>query len=603
MAAFCLLMTIGLAVFLMMYRTPAIGQLTFTEQICGMEIKPFYDEVDDIYYLFLPAYVSKEQVEIAMPEDASIHFSANGQDYGSSLAHLPLQEPVELSISAPHCPSEKCTIELLQSKNIPTLFIETGEGGIEFIRLNKANKTQAAVMAVNADGDIDYSGMCSFAGRGNTTFGKDKMPYNLKFSQGVSLIVNADSTDRWCLLANYGDDSQLRNALCYYVADSINIPYTSGTDYVSLYINGVYNGLYMLGTKYKYQADAGNKVTAVFERTRFDRPYDKITDYGFHLRIRYGNTEETYKTLNKFESVLFNGGTYQQLEQYADMNAMARKFFVDAVCANYDLKLSQYYMVRDDGKIAPICAWDYDNSFGLCPQYPDFAYNQIPISYPWYNKFFEYKEFRHALLTLMQEYQSFLRYTFLGHLDSLSTTLESDWNANAIRWKGYASMWKDQKMPKCKDCDFSTIHGHQLYIADYMSKRLDFLQEYWSAPEKYCRLMFDNESIRQLGNTITLLYHKGDTLTEDMLPDGLLTMPDEGFVGWYTWDGTSVTDVGVVTQDMSFDERITPKSHTTALWEKALHKAWLLILIAVFGCLVLWLFIKAVIIPIKEARK
>ncbi len=598
-----LLMAVALVVFLFSNHVPSISQLTFTERVQGMDIKPFHDEVDNVYYLFLPAYVNKEKVDVTMPEDVSIHFSANGQDYGSSLARLPLQEPVELSISAPHHQSEKYTIELLQSKNLPTLFIETGEGGAENVLLNKNNKTQAAVVEVRTDGKVDYKGMGKLYGRGNSTWNQVKRPYNLKFNQLVSLNAGADSAKNWCLLANYGDDSQIRNIICNYMAREFGVPYTSKMVFVSLYMNGEYQGLYNIATKQGYMADADSKLEAVFEKSDVSRRYDKVSDKNFYIRTRYGNAETVVNSVNAFERILYSDTvSYQQLGQYMDLHLLACKCFIDFVCANLDVFLSQYYMLDDKERIYPICAWDYDLSYGVTWYYPDFGYNQIMSGQPWYNSLFEHNEFREELSNLLTQYSNLLYEDVLAYEDNICQSIESDWLLNSRRWKNFPPFADGYAHLKSKDYDLNTLQGHKAYIDSFRIKRLQFLDGYWKTPELYHKLNFTKARDDGKKLSITLGCLQGDTLTEDKLPDGLLAMPDDGFVGWFTKDGTSVTDVGVITEDMSFEERLTPKPRTTALMEKVLHKAWLLILIAVFGCLSLWLFVKAVLIPIKEAR-
>ncbi|MCD8302607.1 MAG: hypothetical protein LUC44_06265, partial [Prevotellaceae bacterium] len=64
-----------------------------------MELKLFHDEKENIYYLFLPAYVDKGQVEIIKPDGFEVDFSKNGIHYGERLAALPLREPVTMTVS------------------------------------------------------------------------------------------------------------------------------------------------------------------------------------------------------------------------------------------------------------------------------------------------------------------------------------------------------------------------------------------------------------------------------------------------------------------------------------------------------------------------
>ncbi len=600
LAVLSVLLVVVLLVLLRVEPKSVINRLRFTEGVCGIELKLFHDEKENIYYLFLPAYVDKGQVEISKPDGFEVDFSKDGMQYGERLAALPLRESVTMTVSRPHGTKENFTLRIMQGKNIPTIYVETGEGGVESVRLAKGKKTQAAVVVVDADGTIEFTGMSSLTGRGNSTFKAAKPPLNLNFQQAVSLTQSVDSAMQWCLLANYGDDSQIRNAICYHIAHVVGIPYTSHLQFVTLYINGEYYGLYNLATKQNYVADLGTKLTAVFERTRIDRPYNKISRAGFYFRTRYGDTDVICNVIDTFETVLYNDTTtYEQLEQYADMQSIVQKYFMDAFCGNYDVKLSQYYTLNDKGKISSINAWDYDHSFGLCPQYPDYAPNQISISFPWYNALIERTAFRDKLLDILRRDSAMLQREVIHCSDSVCLLIEDDWQSNSIRWKNFATLWNNQKPLRYKGTDINSLQRHKDYIQTYMKNRILFLDDYWNNPEQFVKLEFDDESTKTLQNTITLLYRRGDTLTERMFPDGMFSLPDAGFKGWYTKDGVSVTDVGIVTQDMAFEEKCEISNNRVS---SVLHKlSSMRLLLMAFSLLMLVLFIKTVIIPIKEA--
>ncbi|MCD8301841.1 MAG: hypothetical protein LUC44_02340, partial [Prevotellaceae bacterium] len=93
---------------------------------------------------------------------------------------------------------------------------------------------------------------------------------------------------------------------------------------------------------------------------------------------------------------------------------------------------------------------------------------------------------------------------------------------------------------------------------------------------------------------------KGKILSKEMLPAGMLTMPDNGFAGWYTEEGTSLADLNVVDHDMEFHEKIIAKSIISWFWGRRTLMS-VLPLLVVFTLLMLLLFIKTIIIPIKEA--
>ncbi len=489
----------------------------------------------------------------------------------------------------------------MQSRNIPTLFVETGYGGAEHVRLDKGNKTRAAVTAVNPGGEVVYRGNATLTGRGNTTWIYDKRPYDLKFRRPAAIITPGDSATTWCLLANYSDDSQMRNASCYHIAREAGVPYTSRVYFASLYINGDYQGLYNLADKQSYMTGDGWD-RAVFEKSSEHRTHDAVSDHGFHIRTRHGDAEAVAQSVNAFERTLYSDTThYRQLSQYADLHSLARKCFVDMVCASLDIDLSQYYMLDEAGRIVPICAWDYDLSLGNTWYYPDFCHNQIQTAHPWYNALCGYGEFRGELAELLWRHSHLLREGIRAYEDSLCTEIESDWQANAIRWQGHTSFFNGHTHLKSEEHDLSTLHGQKDYIDAFMERRLRFLAEYWQDPRRFHKLEFAIPG----ANPIAVYCPQGDTLREEMLPAGILRMPDRGFGGWYTEDGKPLTEVDVVTQVMSFAERLSAGEHgaVEAMEEAILEDYVLSVALAAFAALGLWLIARAVIIPIKEARE
>ena len=87
--------------------------------------------------------------------------------------------------------------------------------------------------------------------RGNYTSNYPKKPIRIKFaeSQAMCGLNGGNALKSWVLLAEYKDPSLLRNSVAFYIANSLYS--TTGnycTDFrnVEVYLNGEYNGLYVL---------------------------------------------------------------------------------------------------------------------------------------------------------------------------------------------------------------------------------------------------------------------------------------------------------------------------------------------------------------------
>ncbi len=562
-----------------------------------MELKLFYDETARVYYLFIPAYTDKEHIDVEAPEALSIQFSCSGEEYSSSLSDVPLGEPIELSIttSSLYKRTKTYTIELLQSDNLPALFIDAPQSGLYAIHQSKANKTQATIKTINVDGTILSEGECTLTGRGNSTWKEAKRPYNLKFANKTSL-VNNDSAFTWCLLSNYSDDSQVRNAFCNYIARAVGIPYTSDITFVSLYINGTYQGLYNIATKQTYMEGIGKDVAVVFENTREDRTYSAITAHDFCFRTWYGDTARNLKKVEAFERALYDDEDYSALERLADMELIARKYWVDAFCGNSDLALSQYYMISSADRLEPLCAWDYDNTFGLSFFYLNFAPNMLDPTNDWYNKLFTYDAFRQRLVEITDERSDLVQSDYINALDSICSYIAADWLMNMCRWRNQPPCWGGRNALKSNAYELNTLEGQKAYIIDYINRRVQFLRNYWAAEDDYCKLTFyvDDNYIQQAPKVV--LVRMGAPLSKTLLPDGMFSMPEEGFVGWTTQEGVSIDDVKIIDHDYEFYEQCSTTPRWKRLAERMVKEHTLLtILLAALACLLLYAVLRTIL--------
>ncbi|MEE0914051.1 MAG: CotH kinase family protein [Ruminococcus sp.] len=100
--------------------------------------------------------------------------------------------------------------------------------------------------------------LSSVKGRGNssweashTFFGK--YAFNMKLKKAVNLFgmdsKESDGAKSWCLLANNADESNLRNALTYQLANELGLDYAPEFRFVDIYDNNVYMGSYLVTEK------------------------------------------------------------------------------------------------------------------------------------------------------------------------------------------------------------------------------------------------------------------------------------------------------------------------------------------------------------------
>lgn len=90
----------------------------------------------------------------------------------------------------------------------------------------------------------------SIRGRGNYTWTQKKKPYALKFDKKHKLFGMPEHK-RWVLIANYLDNSFLRNEIAFYLSEQFGLEWTVHGHFVNLILNGEYRGLYWIGESIK----------------------------------------------------------------------------------------------------------------------------------------------------------------------------------------------------------------------------------------------------------------------------------------------------------------------------------------------------------------
>ncbi len=85
-------------------------------------------------------------------------------------------------------------------------------------------------------------------GRGNSSFKWEKTPFQVKLLE-KSPILDMDSAKVWLLIPSYRDNSMIRNAITYDMAEAANMKYTTDYRFVDVYANRIYYGTYLLTEK------------------------------------------------------------------------------------------------------------------------------------------------------------------------------------------------------------------------------------------------------------------------------------------------------------------------------------------------------------------
>lgn len=131
--------------------------------------------------------------------------------------------------------------------NVPTLRIDTEEFVEEI-----TSKKEYLKASFSIEGDDRYDEVknvsVNIRGRGNSTWTYPKKPYRLKFDKKISLF-GLKKAKSFALIANHIDNTQMRNAVAFRVAELLGLPFTNHSIPVNVVLNGIYKGSYQLTEK------------------------------------------------------------------------------------------------------------------------------------------------------------------------------------------------------------------------------------------------------------------------------------------------------------------------------------------------------------------
>ena len=146
--------------------------------------------------------------------------------------------------------SVKSNVTLVANTGLPTLYVNTPNG----IEIDEKERwiDETSLTLRDAGTDNFENVKTEFRGRGNSTWEQPKKPYAIKLKKNsIRSILGMPEHRRWVLIANYLDNSFLKNQVAFYLSKKLEMDYTVDGKFVNLVFNGVYRGLYWLGEAIK----------------------------------------------------------------------------------------------------------------------------------------------------------------------------------------------------------------------------------------------------------------------------------------------------------------------------------------------------------------
>ena len=328
-------------------------------------------------------------------------------------------------------------------------------------------------------------------GRGNTTWDYDKKPYRLKFNGNVDLFGMGEAKD-YILLANHSDLSMSRNYLAQSVAslfESIN--QTSSCQFVDLYLNGEYRGVYLVCEQIEFDK---NRIE-VTENETLDTSYLIEMDGHVNGDFTVGSDHYTLKVPNKdevegfyeYEAFIYSylcealsaakGEDYSLVCELIDVNSFAESYIVYELFNCVDAGYSSFNIYKEaGGKLYCGPVWDFDRSVGIVGHHHDAKpYTSLWARQEndWFNALLSHEEFYALVGEILFKRQDEIREKLNFCYDYLYDSRDS-FDRNFTKWRILGTfVWpNDDELTALDTWDLQVE-----YTRSYLFNSLDFLLE------------------------------------------------------------------------------------------------------------------------------
>ncbi len=300
--------------------------------------------------------------------------------------------------------------------------------------ISKDDYLKATFKFISAEGEKTYKG--KIRGRGNSTWGRPKKPYKIKFKKETALFGMKAEED-WVLLANHLDPTLMLTATAMKIGEQIKVAYVNHIVPIDVTLNGKYVGQYNLTEQIEVKKNRVNVKGGVLLEldTYFDgKNKFKSSYYRLPINIKYPKKKVTPETVakiksefEKFESLVasvsFPNNNYSD---YFDKEAYVKYLLVQYLTANLEINhpKSTYMHKAPNGKFTMGPIWDFDWAYGYhgnghftSYQEPLFSWNGYRIGTQFFSRIASDPEIAQRIKAMWQDYRANKFDQLLSYLD------------------------------------------------------------------------------------------------------------------------------------------------------------------------------------------
>lgn len=411
----------------------------------------------------------------------------------------------------------------------------------------------------------DFEGIAGIKIRGQSTqmFPKNNYSFETRYESGadssVSLLGMPAESD-WILYAPYTDKSLLRNALTYHLGRRMGGDWKPRFRFCEVYINGDYNGIYMLIEKIKRAKSridiaklgpeeiAGDDITGGYI-VKVDKIWDLSPDQYFeifpsthaHITSSYIFTyvypdwdkivPRQKEYIRSFLTDVDNnigGSSFNDINngfrKYIDIKSFVDYQIIQEITNNVDgYRLSTFFFKDKDSKGGKLHAgpiWDFDLAYGN-EDYTDYNLQTDTWLYPkysydyggrihWWDRFMQDFKYKSVFVSRWRELRkgAFSTDSVMAYIDNTIDYLGNAIDRNFTRWPVIGIyVWPNYYVG-------STFEDEVNYLKNWIGTRLAWMDENIAAAGNQVNNWDSNDILvypNPAGTNINLSYYLSST--------------------------------------------------------------------------------------------
>lgn len=437
----------------------------------------------------VPGFVDKSSITVTLQTD-QYKLIVDGVEQENGVVISDLTRPVNYILV-----NERDTLQyeliLINSSELPAVFISTNNNPVE----DKVNWIDAHI-CIDGNGTFDDVEMEKFyiRGRGNSTWVQEKKPYALKFDKKTALL-GMPQHKRWVLMANHLDLTMIRGYAGLLLGEKYSkLDYTPRMQFVDLYVEGKYAGLYELGEQIRVDENRVNvgKLGFIVEvdakpngnEPIFETPNGvvfNIKDADFEIDI--AGFDYVRRIVVEAEDALYSEDFLHPAhgyKKYIDTHSFVEWYLVNEITKNNDaiFYTSCYMNYMPGGKIKMGPLWDFDLAFGNS----EFNDSENPKGLwirhaAWISRMFEDPEFIRLVKIRFDHYYRNRR-DFYAEINLMAEKLKRPAFQNNILWNVFPSTPSQVVTPSY----FDPLYQTQVQtMIQWLDVRFEWLNNYYAA--------------------------------------------------------------------------------------------------------------------------